>query len=82
LTNIFELEILGQYDGIPSWIQGDETPECDCCSKSMNFVAQNCKVSVAVLRIPNHSAFSKQNQQPVVIKFQKLIYYENDNNFK
>ncbi|MBE9602252.1 hypothetical protein [Pedobacter sp. MC2016-24] len=33
-------QVLGQYDGIPSWIQGDETPECDCCSKSMRFVAQ------------------------------------------
>jgi hypothetical protein len=33
-------EVLGQLNGEPSWIQGDETPECDCCKKSMRFVAQ------------------------------------------
>jgi hypothetical protein len=33
-------EVLGQLYGEPSWIQGDETPECDCCQKSMRFVAQ------------------------------------------
>jgi len=33
-------QVLGQLYGEPSWIQGDETPECDCCSKQMRFVAQ------------------------------------------
>ena len=32
--------VLGQLYGEPSWIQGDETPECDCCNKKMRFVAQ------------------------------------------
>ncbi len=33
-------EVLGQLYGEPAWIQGDETPECDCCNKPMRFVAQ------------------------------------------
>ena len=33
-------DVLGQLYGEPSWIQGDETPECDCCNKPMRFVAQ------------------------------------------
>ena len=33
-------EVLGQLYGEPDWIQGDETPECDCCNKNMRFVAQ------------------------------------------
>lgn len=33
-------EVLGQLCGKPSWIQGDETPECDCCKKTMRFVVQ------------------------------------------
>jgi len=33
-------EVLGQLYGKPSWIQGDETPECNCCNKAMRFVAQ------------------------------------------
>jgi|JI10StandDraft_1071094.scaffolds.fasta_scaffold155053_2 hypothetical protein len=33
-------EVLGQVYGEPSWLQGDETPECDCCNKPMRFVAQ------------------------------------------
>lgn len=32
--------VLGQLGGEPSWIQGDETPECDAHGKSMRFVAQ------------------------------------------
>jgi hypothetical protein len=32
--------ILGQLYGEPSWIQGDETPQCDCCNKMMRFVSQ------------------------------------------
>lgn len=32
--------VLGQLYGEPSWIQGDETPKCDCCNKKMRFVAQ------------------------------------------
>jgi uncharacterized protein YwqG len=26
--------------GVPTWIQGDETPECSECGESMDFVAQ------------------------------------------
>jgi hypothetical protein len=26
--------------GKPTWIQGDETPECDSCGEPMDFVAQ------------------------------------------
>lgn len=33
-------EVLGKYYGQPSWIQSDETPECDCCNMPMRFVAQ------------------------------------------
>ncbi|MEZ4884850.1 MAG: hypothetical protein R3E32_09010 [Chitinophagales bacterium] len=33
-------DVLGQLYGEPSWIQGDETPDCDCCKKPMRFVAQ------------------------------------------
>lgn len=33
-------EILGQLFGQPDWIQGDDTPKCDCCQKPMRFVAQ------------------------------------------
>jgi hypothetical protein len=33
-------EVLGQLYGKASWIQGDETPACDCCKKPMRFVAQ------------------------------------------
>lgn len=33
-------DVLGQVFGEPSWIQGDETPDCECCSKPMRFVAQ------------------------------------------
>ena len=33
-------EVLGQIDGEPSWIQNEETPICDFCSSSMQFVAQ------------------------------------------
>lgn len=33
-------EVLGQLYGKPGWIQGDETPECECCNKNMRFVAQ------------------------------------------
>lgn len=33
-------EILGQLNGQPEWIQGDETPTCDCCQKNMRFIAQ------------------------------------------
>ncbi len=32
--------IIGQINGRPDWIQGDETPECNCCQKPMRFVAQ------------------------------------------
>ncbi|MFN8395469.1 MAG: hypothetical protein U0176_12570 [Bacteroidia bacterium] len=33
-------EILGQMYGEPSWIQGDETPNCDECGQPMRHVAQ------------------------------------------
>ncbi|RZJ69452.1 MAG: hypothetical protein EOO45_13585 [Flavobacterium sp.] len=33
-------QVLGQLDGEPSWLQGDETPKCTCCNKKMRFVAQ------------------------------------------
>ncbi len=33
-------EVLGQIFGEPSWLQGDETPECDTCGKRMRFVSQ------------------------------------------
>lgn len=33
-------EVLGQLYGEPIWLQGDETPNCDCCDKPMRFVAQ------------------------------------------
>ncbi|MCW8128685.1 hypothetical protein [Microbulbifer halophilus] len=33
-------QVLGQVFGTPSWIQGDETPNCDICKKPMRFVAQ------------------------------------------
>jgi len=32
-------EVVGQLGGKPSWIQGDETPDCDC-GKQMTFVCQ------------------------------------------
>ncbi|RZJ71750.1 T6SS immunity protein Tdi1 domain-containing protein [Flavobacterium sp.] len=32
--------VLGQQNGRPHWIQGDDTPKCDCCNKKMRFVAQ------------------------------------------
>ena len=33
-------QVLGQVLGSPSWLQGDETPDCDICQKPMRFVAQ------------------------------------------
>ncbi|MCA6058588.1 hypothetical protein HUF18_02275 [Thalassolituus sp. ST750PaO-4] len=33
-------EVLDQISGEPSWIQGDETPNCTVCNKPMEFVAQ------------------------------------------
>lgn len=33
-------EILGQVFGEPSWIQADETPNCDACGNKMRFVCQ------------------------------------------
>lgn len=33
-------DVLGQLYGEPSWLQNDETPDCNCCSKPMRFVAQ------------------------------------------
>lgn len=32
--------VLGQIGGTASWIQGDETPECDTCHLPMQFLAQ------------------------------------------
>jgi hypothetical protein len=32
--------VLGQISGSPLWLQGDETPTCDCCQKPMQFIAQ------------------------------------------
>ncbi len=34
------LDVLGQMDGTPAWIQGDETPSCNCCNQPMQFLAQ------------------------------------------
>src|SRR5579871_5778072 len=39
-NNCSPLQILGQFDGEPSWIQADETPTCDICGKRMQFLAQ------------------------------------------
>lgn len=33
-------DVLGKLYGEPNWIQGEETPVCDCCHKPMRFVAQ------------------------------------------
>ncbi|WP_211241170.1 hypothetical protein [Pseudonocardia spinosispora] len=33
-------DILGQVGGEPSWIQGDETPTCPGCERSMEFLVQ------------------------------------------
>lgn len=33
-------DVLGQLGGEPSWLQGDDTPECDGCESPMTFVAQ------------------------------------------
>ena len=33
-------EVLGQLGGVPSWLQGDETPACTACSKPMTLAAQ------------------------------------------
>jgi hypothetical protein len=33
-------EVLGQLGGAPSWLQGDEVPECDGCNQPMDFAAQ------------------------------------------
>lgn len=33
-------DVLGQLGGRPSWLQGDETPECPGCASPMAFVAQ------------------------------------------
>ncbi|CAM4226575.1 DUF1963 domain-containing protein [Comamonas aquatilis] len=33
-------EVLGQLGGEPSWLQNDETPQCDSCRQPMEFVAQ------------------------------------------
>ncbi len=33
-------QVLGQIFGVPSWVQGDEVPNCDTCNKPMRFVAQ------------------------------------------
>ena len=39
-TNSDARKVLGQLLGEPSWIQADETPNCDSCTKPMRFVAQ------------------------------------------
>lgn len=33
-------DVLGHISDRPEWIQGDETPKCDCCGQTMRFVAQ------------------------------------------
>ncbi|GEM_PF-557714 len=33
-------DVLGHVSDHPEWIQGDETPKCDCCGQTMRFVAQ------------------------------------------
>lgn len=33
-------DLLGQLGGVPSWLQADETPECEECGELMEFVAQ------------------------------------------
>jgi hypothetical protein len=33
-------EVLGQIFGMPSWIQGEEIPNCNKCNNPMEFVAQ------------------------------------------
>jgi len=32
--------VIGQLQGVPGWIQGDDTPNCDCCQAPMQFLAQ------------------------------------------
>ena len=31
-------EVLGQILGTPTWLQGDETPTCNACGKTMRFL--------------------------------------------
>lgn len=33
-------KVLGQLFGEPTWLQSDDTPDCDTCGKPMRFVAQ------------------------------------------
>jgi hypothetical protein len=33
-------QVLGQMYGKPSWLQGEEVPDCNVCEKPMRFVAQ------------------------------------------
>ncbi len=33
-------KVLGQLSGEPTWIQGDDTPDCDTCGEPMRFIAQ------------------------------------------
>jgi hypothetical protein len=33
-------KVIGQLGGVPSWIQGDETPSCSSCENPMSLVAQ------------------------------------------
>ncbi len=35
-----ESSVLGQLGGRPAWIQGDETPSCPSCARTMPFVVQ------------------------------------------
>ncbi len=39
-NNVSPRQVLGQLMGEPSWIQGEEVPDCDICKKPMRFVAQ------------------------------------------
>ncbi len=39
-NNVEPREFLGQLEGEPEWLQGDERPCCNVCKKPMRFVAQ------------------------------------------
>jgi hypothetical protein len=39
-NNLSYREVLGQINGAPAWLQGEEIPNCDICNKPMQFLAQ------------------------------------------
>ena len=39
-NNVNYRQVLGQVNGAPTWLQGDETPNCSQCDAPMEFLAQ------------------------------------------